>query len=69
MESSTNKDKAKSVHVFLDGQRTTTRVTLPNQAQRTTDGVYTTGGAKRPFVFTEIKNTGLDSPFALSDSV
>ena len=69
-QSSTIKGKTKSVHVFIDGHKMTKRATLPHHTQRTISGVYTTGSARRPFVFTEIRTTGwitFPLPTTLSD--
>ena len=58
VDSSATKSRAKSVHVFIDGQRLSTRVTLPHYTERTIGGPYTGGSARRPFVFTEIQTAG-----------
>lgn len=62
VDASATKGSAKSVHVFIDGQRLTTRVVLPHQTQRAISGAYTAGNARRPFVFTEIRTAGLVYP-------
>lgn len=61
-ESSTIQGRAKSVHVFLDGQRVEKCAYLSCDTSMTISGVCVADNAMRPFVFADIQTTGLDLP-------
>ena len=55
-------DKAKSVHVFIDGRRVRKYVSLPHESRGRIAGVPTSENTRRPFIFADIQTTGMDYP-------
>ena len=61
-ESSVIKDRAKSVHVYVDGRRMQKMFSVPNEIRGSIRGVQTSDNAIRPFMFADIRTTGMDYP-------
>ena len=56
------KDRAKAVHVDIDGHRMKKRASLPHDTKREITGVRTSDNTSRPFIFADIQTTGVDEP-------
>ena len=60
--SSAFRGKVKSVHVYIDGHKMKQRASLPNHTGGVISGVSVADMVMRPFMFTEIRKTGLGYP-------
>ena len=61
-KSSVSQDRAKSVHLYVDGYRMRKCASLPDETGGEVDGVRTSNNTRRPFVFSDIRTTGTDHP-------
>ena len=60
--SSALRGKVKSVHVYIDGHKMKQSASLPNHTRGMISGVSVADEVIRPFMFTEIRKTGLSCP-------